>query len=434
MKRILFITQNMERTGSEMVLWHLLNNLDAAKYSVYVFCLKKGALYHSLPSHVQKSVVYKESGSLKNKIWRTLLKVFGVKPLNYQLKDIHQQFKPDYWYVNTLAIPWVYEVAKTINVKVVTHLHELLYAFTFVKRSEFETMLSQSNTVIGCSDMVCEYIKKLGHNDVRLQYSFIDEFNIDVNPEKVEALKKAHGIQADDFVWVISGATTYMKGFDYILGLLDEHKSTNVKFLSKPLITEIYTADPSAHVFDGKIYIYPSHDIESGVAENDNGDHFDMKDFHILSMDSIDGKVTDHGVGLDIKDIAWAGRQLWAPDAAYKDGTYFLYFPVKDKNDVFRIGVATSKNPAGPFKAQPHPIAGSYSIDPAVFTDTDGTSYMYFGGIWGGQLQRWKKDIYNDKGSKTDLQDDSAPAISCKVARLKPNMLEFDGKSGPIQY
>lgn len=257
MKRILFITQNMERTGSEMVLWHLLNNLDAAKYSVYVFCLKKGALYHSLPSHVQKSVVYKESGSLKNKIWRTLLKVFGVKPLNYQLKDIHQQFKPDYWYVNTLAIPWVYEVAKTINVKVVTHLHELLYAFTFVKRSEFETMLSQSNTVIGCSDMVCEYIKKLGHNDVRLQYSFIDEFNIDVNPEKVEALKKAHGIQADDFVWVISGATTYMKGFDYILGLLDEHKSTNVKFLwiGRQLDDGLnyYIDKISQSIFDGKL-------------------------------------------------------------------------------------------------------------------------------------------------------------------------------------
>ena len=29
----------------------------------------------------------------------------------------------------------------------------------------------------------------------------------------------------------------------------------------KPLITHMFTADPSAHVFDDKIYIYPSHDI-----------------------------------------------------------------------------------------------------------------------------------------------------------------------------
>jgi len=37
------------------------------------------------------------------------------------------------------------------------------------------------------------------------------------------------------------------------------------KFLTQPLITQIYTADPSAHVFNGKIYIYPSHDIDDAV-------------------------------------------------------------------------------------------------------------------------------------------------------------------------
>lgn len=174
--------------------------------------------------------------------------------------------------------------------------------------------------------------------------------------------------------------------------------------MSQPLVTHIYTADPSAHVFDGKIYIYPSHDIETGTPENDNGDHFDMRDYHILSMDDINGKVTDHGVALSVKDIPWAGRQLWAPDAAYKNGTYYLYFPVKDKNDVFRIGVAVSTSPTGPFKTEPQPIEGSFSIDPAVFTDDDGTSYMYFGGIWGGQLQRWSNGNYDANGSKTDSQ------------------------------
>lgn len=201
-------------------------------------------------------------------------------------------------------------------------------------------------------------------------------------------------------------------------------------YLSPPLIKSIYTADPSAHVFDGKIYIYPSHDIDAGIPENDNGDHFAMNDYHILSMDSINGPVTDHGVGLAIKNIPWAGRQLWAPDAAFKNGIYYLYFPVKDKQDVFRIGVATSKNPAGPFKANPRPIAGSFSIDPAVFTDTDGSSYMYFGGIWGGQLQRWKNGKYDANGSKTDLQKDDEPALSCKVVKLKGNMVEF---AGPVK-
>jgi len=196
--------------------------------------------------------------------------------------------------------------------------------------------------------------------------------------------------------------------------------------ISEPLVKHIYTADPSAHVFNGKIYIYPSHDIEAGTPENDNGDHFDMKDYHVLSMDKIGGPVKDNGVALDIKNIPWAGRQLWAPDAAFANGQYYLYFPVKDKQDVFGIGVATSKSPTGPFKAEPTPIKGSYSIDPCVFKDTDGKHYMYFGGIWGGQLQRWVTGSYDPNGSKTDLQKDDEPAIRPRVVRLSKDMLNFD--------
>ena len=63
------------------------------------------------------------------------------------------------------------------------------------------------------------------------------------------------------------------------------------------LVPHLYTADPAVHVFNGKLYIYPSHDVESGIPENDNGDHFDMRDYHIFSMEDIEGEVTDHGVG-----------------------------------------------------------------------------------------------------------------------------------------
>jgi len=196
--------------------------------------------------------------------------------------------------------------------------------------------------------------------------------------------------------------------------------------IAAPLVTEIYTADPSAHVFENKLFIYPSHDIESNVPQDDEGGHFDMKDYHVLSLDSVGGPVTDHGVVLDIKDIPWAGRQLWAPDAAYANNKYYLYFPAKDKNDVFMIGVATSNSPSGPFVPEAKPIAGSYSIDPAVFTDRDGKSYMYFGGIWGGQLQRWSSGKFDANGSKTDLKKDEEPAIGPRVARMSKNMLKFD--------
>lgn len=209
-----------------------------------------------------------------------------------------------------------------------------------------------------------------------------------------------------------------------------QQDASGQQFVSEPLVTHIYTADPSAHVFNGRLYIYPSHDIESGVPMNDNGDHFDMKDYHVLSMDTIGGEVTDHGVALDIKDVPWAGRQMWAPDAAEKDGKYFLYFPAKDKEDIFRIGVATSDSPTGPFKAEPTPMEGSYSIDPAVFKDSDGTYYMYVGGIWGGQLQRWASGTYNPKD---EYPADDQPALLPKIARLSDDMLSFAEELKDVQ-
>lgn len=194
------------------------------------------------------------------------------------------------------------------------------------------------------------------------------------------------------------------------------------QYLSQPLVSHIYTADPSAHVFNGKIYIYPSHDTATGTPENDNGDHFNMMDYHIFSMDSVNGKVTDNGVALHIKSIPWAGRQLWAPDAAFANSMYYLYFPVKDKQDIFRMGVATSAKPEGPFKAESKPINGSYSIDPCVFKDDDGTFYMYFGGIWGGQLQRWNGNKYDSAGQ---LRKPNEQAILPRMAKLNKDMKGF---------
>lgn len=200
--------------------------------------------------------------------------------------------------------------------------------------------------------------------------------------------------------------------------------SANAQMKQKPryLVKDIYIADASAHVFNGKIYVYPSHDIESGIKENDNGDHFDMRDYHVFSMESIDGKVTDHGVVLDVKQVPWAGRQMWAPDAAYKNGKYYLYFPAKDKTDIFRIGVAVSNKPEGPFKAETNPIIGSFSIDPAVFVDTDGKSYMYFGGIWGGQLQRYRNGKAIECGAQPAAGE---PSLCPQVAAMSDDMLQF---------
>jgi len=172
------------------------------------------------------------------------------------------------------------------------------------------------------------------------------------------------------------------------------------------LVKDDYHADPAAHVFNGKVYIYPSHDRNSSASGN-NGESYDMVDYHVFSLDDVFyGEVTDHGVVLKLEDIPWASAQLWDNDVAHKNGKYYMYFPAKDKSGLFRIGVAIADRPEGPFVPQKEPIRGSYSIDPCVFED-NGNYYMYFGGLWGGQLERYnKKKGAGDPSQVVKLSDD----------------------------
>ena len=196
----------------------------------------------------------------------------------------------------------------------------------------------------------------------------------------------------------------------------------NIAKPNEPLVTHIYTADPSAHVFEGKIYIYPSHDLDEERESNDDGDQYNMKDYHVLSMDDFNSPCVDNGEVLNLKDIPWASEQLWAPDAAYKNNIYYFYFPARDKEGIFRIGVATSTTPSGPFKPEENYIPGSYSIDPAVLVDDDDKAYIYFGGLWGGQLEKWQTGTFDAEGI---APDESAPAIGPRVAELSDDMLTF---------
>lgn len=170
----------------------------------------------------------------------------------------------------------------------------------------------------------------------------------------------------------------------------------------KPLITSIYTADPSARVFNGRIYVYASHDLDTDVPDDDDGDQYMMEDYHVLSMDSLDSECRENGLALSKDDVPWVSRQMWAPDAVYKNGKYYFVFPAKDKDGIFRIGVAESDSPTGPFKPQENYIQGSFSIDPALLLDDDGRTYCYFGGLWGGQLEMWQSGSFDKNAHRPE--------------------------------
>lgn len=152
---------------------------------------------------------------------------------------------------------------------------------------------------------------------------------------------------------------------------------TGVSKSQNPFITEQYTADPSAHVFNGRIYVYPSHD-------RDESKTFDMMDYYVYSSENLKDW-TDHGVVLHLDSISWAKEKAWAPDCTFKNGKYYFYFPT----DRSYIGVAVSDSPTGPFrdaldkplltKDSPGVVNKRDFIDPSVFIDDDGTPYLFFG-------------------------------------------------------
>ena len=208
-----------------------------------------------------------------------------------------------------------------------------------------------------------------------------------------------------------------MKSYSYILLLLNLGLFLTQKspIERKPLVKDLFTADPSAHVFEDKIYIYPSHD-------NDNANSYDMKDYHAYVMPDTETYPTDLGCVLKLEDIPWASEQLWAPDCVEKDGKYYFVFPAKDKQGMFRIGMALGDNPGGPFKPVQNFIQGTYSIDPCLFPDTDGSYYLTFGGLQGGQLDKY---INNQYGQNNYEPQGNQEARMPKIALMKDNLLEL---------
>ncbi|MFW6268142.1 MAG: family 43 glycosylhydrolase [Marinilabiliaceae bacterium] len=159
---------------------------------------------------------------------------------------------------------------------------------------------------------------------------------------------------------------------------------TATVYSQNPLIMDQFTADPSARVFNGKVYVYPSHDIRK---DSDRfADWFCMEDYHVFSSENLT-EWKDHGVILSQYDVPWVDTtsySMWAPDCIEKDGKYYFYFPaIRDngsEEEERTVGVAVAPSPTGPFEPEPEPIEGVSGIDPNPFIDDDGQAYLYWGG------------------------------------------------------
>ncbi len=177
-------------------------------------------------------------------------------------------------------------------------------------------------------------------------------------------------------------------------------------FAQNPIIRDQFTADPSARVFNGKVYVFPSHDIPTPPEKPGRKDWFCMADYHVFSSENLTDW-TDHGVIVSQNTVPWVDStsySMWAPDCIERNGKFYFYFPANKSvagpngRRGFGIGVAVADQPEGPYVPQPEPIAGIFGIDPNVLIDPDGQAYIYWsmGNIF--------------------------------VAKLKENMLELDSE------
>jgi arabinoxylan arabinofuranohydrolase len=184
----------------------------------------------------------------------------------------------------------------------------------------------------------------------------------------------------------------------------DEQQEEKGPPMSNPFITHMYTADPSARVWaDGRLYVYASQDI----APPRGCDLMDQ--YHVFSTDDM-VSWKDHGEILRANQVPWGRKEggfMWAPDCVYKNGTYYFYFPHPsgdEWNTTWKIGVATSKNPASGFEVKGYIPNLDPMIDPCVFVDDDGQAYLYYGG---GNV--------------------------CQAGKLKDNMMEVNGTMQRMQ-
>ncbi len=186
----------------------------------------------------------------------------------------------------------------------------------------------------------------------------------------------------------------------FAIGNLKAQEIVNFKNEGNPLVKHIYTADPSAHVFNGRLYVYTSHD-------EDDATYFDMLDWHVFSTDNLTDW-TDHGAVLSLDNIKWAKKWAWAPDAIERDGKYYFYYPVERT----KIGVAVSDSPTGPFvDTLEKPLIdntgqvehiGKEPIDPSVLIE-NGQAYLYFG-CREPKVVRLNADMMSLKGDVEELK------------------------------
>lgn len=230
--KILIFTPYAKPNGAEKMLWYLLQNADRSKFRFHVYTYTEGSLLKELPIDVGYTLPYKPKPvknnpvkkkwlQIKNKFiyWKTGKYPAVVPPYNTKrhIIELHEQFKPDLWYINTIHMGPIAELATQHQIPFVVHFHDMLYLYTYISYKHLDTIIRNAQLLLGCAQCVCDKLKIMGGQKIiALQYECVDTYIQQPAEVTLQKMRKELEISPDSFVWVMPGSIDIRKGTDMI--------------------------------------------------------------------------------------------------------------------------------------------------------------------------------------------------------------------------
>jgi L-malate glycosyltransferase len=217
--KVLFFTPTGARTGSEMVLWYLMKQLNNTNIESGVYSRQAGELFSNESPTPHTFINKSKKGFLYGFLEGIYHKIFNRTFEENHVRRIHRQFKPDYWYFNTITMPELAQLAVKLNVPYIVHVHEMVSIYDEYKAVDFARMMEQAKMVIGCSSPVVKQLKQMELGNVQLLHEFVDTQKITVK-QPASLLRQQLNIPADAFIWFMSGTMCMRKGTDFVPDVL----------------------------------------------------------------------------------------------------------------------------------------------------------------------------------------------------------------------
>lgn len=231
MKKILFVSPYSGRAGAEMYLYRLLKNYDPQHFQAMLVTEKHSPLFASLQPKVKYT-------SMQEHRWKKITarlkeKLCGLEKsssFGLYLEQVHHQFQPDVWVLNSIMMEKAISTAMRVGTRVTSIIHELPSAYSLTSLHGIKSLITQSHCIISNSKQACSAISTMGRPDVKMQPCFYDPQEIKLTQPRAK-LRAALGIGEHDFVLVGSGSQDYNKGLELFMQISESAKKEHLKFV-----------------------------------------------------------------------------------------------------------------------------------------------------------------------------------------------------------